>query len=358
MWYERIPLIISALYLYNIVFDSIKYFRLSSEKKQKKEELYKRTVADRLILCFVSLLLLAVVIILVWQKIIPPIVSIVLIIIPYMLMHLSNALIVSDTVKKIVFEKDARKELTLDERFKLDAIIGSILLFSNYLSLEKIIHTIVSTELPSIIVSAMISFFCLVYVFILIFVFVVLMILPFRHLGILLVFIKKRISRYSKKLSLIVHKPIEKGVLDARFTNNFVDKIKSKKLVCIILLSPIVLVLFLLDFLRSILLFIYSYILCLCFEILARILKHIYNGLLNIFVSLGRVYSHKVLKDSFRLATIFSVIFVEVANRVSLFYDIDEIFIEIWEFISSGILIPVILEWIYSSNQEKKRICS
>ena len=61
------------------------------------------------------------------------------------------------------------------------------------------------------------------------------------------------------------------------------------------------------------------------------------------------------LKGSFRLSAIIAVVFVVVANRLSFFYIMDETLISITEFISSTILIPIIIEWIYSYSKSKNK---
>ena len=134
----------------------------------------------------------------------------------------------------------------------------------------------------------------------------------------------------------------------------YIDNISKRTVLQKILFYPLVLPLFIIDIAYQALSLLFSFIVqaaWYCYVIFRQVAK-VFAKIGNWLLSLS---DRTVIAISFRLAIILGLSIVVVCNSYSSLFRLKEESSAAFEFISSAIVIPVILEWVMSYKQGKAK---
>lgn len=347
-------MIFSFLTIYNCIYFTVLTAKESkqTEKNQTNTFNSKITLADFLVFIISGLTIICIIILPIWTNFLSPIVYAVIVTIPCIIMHLYTSFLASNTIRLIVFGKDSKNELSVKEMMDFELAFGIVLIFLQYISWDKITSYFSNVQISSFIIAILVSLILLLFIFLLSFITIVQLIFPLKHLRKLLEFIGKFLGPRCRSLTVWLCSSWHGPIINARLTNTITQKyhISSKKNK--LLYVPLIPVFFIIDCIYTFSLMISAYI-CFTIGICINILRQIFNGILHLLRIITSIPGHKAVKDLFRISGLLSILFVVFSNRLSLFYTLTDPLIAIFEFIASAIVIPIILEWIYSSLYDK-----
>lgn len=160
----------------------------------------------------------------------------------------------------------------------------------------------------------------------------------------------KRIDDITSRVSQYVNGNFSRNILTVKYIDSFSDRATLQK----ILLYPLVLPLFVIDIAYHVLASLFSFIVetvwysFVIFSQIVRVFAKIGNWVLSLS-------DRTVIAISFRLAIILGLTLIVVCNSYSSLFRLKEESSAAFEFISSAIVIPVILEWVMSYKQGKAK---
>lgn len=160
----------------------------------------------------------------------------------------------------------------------------------------------------------------------------------------------KRIDDITSRVSQYVNGNFSMNTLTAKY----IDNISKRTVLQKILFYPLVLPLFIIDIAYQALSLLFSFIVqaaWYCYVIFRQVAK-VFAKIGNWLLSLS---DRTVIAISFRLAIILGLSIVVVCNSYSSLFRLKEESSAAFEFISSAIVIPVILEWVMSYKQGKAK---
>lgn len=356
---EWLPISIAILYIYNLVFDSISLFKFGktvNDKQQEKSALETREnhrITDVIVFALSILLSLSLIVFFIWADIFPKNIVIPLIAIPTWGFHINNLVKASESVKSVVFGNDSNHNLSVKEKCNFDIISGIVLLFYSNFMPGKAEQYIIELSISRTVTGILLDIYSALIIFGLTFSIIIQLILPIKHLHKICKCISNKSKIIVKKLSsTLYYKHYEDTIVKARFTNCITDSVSHRN----VLIRSIIYVLilpfsFLIDVIIGFFLCIFWYGICgitiIVYEFLSFLGKVFFYLISIVFNSPER----RIIKNSFRLSFIISILFVVIMNRYAWIYEYDEVFLAVTEFLASTIIIPVIFEWIYSSDK-------
>ena len=160
----------------------------------------------------------------------------------------------------------------------------------------------------------------------------------------------KRIDDIASRVNQYVNGNFSRNISTVKYIDSFSDRATLQK----ILLYPLVLPLFVIDIAYQVLASLFSFIVetvwysFVIFSQIVRVFAKIGNWVLSLS-------DRTVIAISFRLAIILGLTLVVVCNSYSSLFRLKEESSAAFEFISSAIVIPVILEWVMSYKQGKAK---
>ena len=349
----------SVLCLCNIILDSISLRKSSSQQKKQvntdvqntapKHSFFDIVVAAISFLCFGGLIVF-----LFWNKTFPKKIVTLCVIVPFSISYINNAIKYSGPIKNIVLGDNSDLEFTAKDRYSLD-IIGMTFIYIYSLFFNgKLEQLIIGLPITHIIVETLLVMYSTIVSFSFSFFIIVELIRPIKHLQkISLKIIRKMKTGAEAVTDKLLSVFDDKSFITARFTNRFlvfssVYKPLFKILIRIVFV-PCVLVI---DVIIELILFIYCYLVCGIILVFLEFVSLFGKGIVYLINTFSNIPERRVVKNTFRLSLIISVISVVVINRYALIYKYDESFLTIFEFIASAIIIPVMFEWIYNYKEK------
>lgn len=359
---EWLSIAIAILYIYNLIFDSISYFKTvySDNDKQQKSLKQKASAENRIIDVIVFalsvLLFLLLIACSVWTDIFPKAIVIPLIAFFGFIFYVNNFVKASESIKSIILGGDTDQNLSVKEKFNFDIISGTILVIYSYFISGKIERIILGLSLSHTVTEALISVYSAIVMFGLSFSIIIQLILPIKHIKEISEYVSNK-TKLNKSTKAFYYGHYANAIIKANFTNRVLDSTSKRKILTKIFVFLLILpCAFIIDVIIGFFLCLFWYGICGVIIILCEFLSFIGKGFLYLVSMLSKSPERRVVKNTFRLSFIISIILVVIINRYELIYVYDEKFLTVFEFIASTIVIPIIFEWIYSNDKNKENM--
>ena len=269
----------------------------------------------------------------------------------YCVLNLGNIIKSADDLKPIIINNEKR-ELSLKEKYQFLILASSLSCIYRFFSEKKIVSIVDTFSFPFFMKEIILTVYILLCAFCFTFILLVELVTPIKQLKKLyskinLKYIKSK--QYSAYLSNLLEEPVVKAIL----TNKIIYLLKEKKTIVKIISIIPVLIAFIIDFFFSIISMVYVSVIGVSIRSILYILSVLLKVLFNILFSLLYNPSQTVMYITSRLSVLFSVFLVVIYNRMNILFVPDDSFLAISEFIASTVVIPIILEWIYSNKHIK-----
>lgn len=273
--------------------------------------------------------------------------------IPVVVQFASRVLPSGELIKRIVVG-NGNGNLKLSERLAV-IVLSILVLILHGLHTDRWIYefalTCDSSRWGDILLSASMSVFVSGYIF-------VFFALSFDPLKLVLSFTRRLFSSIRHKwiddITSRVSQYVNGNFSMNTMTAKYIDNISKRTVLQKILFYPLVLPLFIIDIAYQALSLLFSFIVqaaWYCYVIFRQVAK-VFAKIGNWLLSLS---DRTVIAISFRLAIILGLSIVVVCNSYSSLFRLKEESSAAFEFISSAIVIPVILEWVMSYKQGKAK---
>lgn len=347
---------IFTLCLYNYIFDYID--SIKNKKTHNTKSVSKNTTnyepIDIALTIGVLVFFIGVIICLIWFVKIP-IHSFILFIIflLFLIANINSAIKTAEPLKDVIFGNNEAKELSNKERLAFDSFVNLVALIYVYIPREKILSFFLSLNVDIIIKEIILTFVFLVYFFITSFFIVFLLALPFKHLRKISNIVFEYLDKAYKNILKYIGKKGDDWIPRALLTKLVLDFSNSNKGMFKIASYFLLLIAFILDFIIVAIRLFYIFVVYVFIGSVIELLRWIGLFLLKCIEALTSIPGSKVMKNSFRLALITSVVLVAVSIRYSFLIVFDDSYVGITEFVSSAIVIPLIFEWIHSRKLSK-----
>ena len=356
-----LALIFAIIYISNIIIDSVSFFKeINSTTHKKLNDNSQKTnsrhrVSDVVVFAICTLCFLFLIVLLIWSDIFPKknIIIFLLITVPCFVLYINNAIKASEPIKDIILGNNSNLDLSVKERFSFDIVGGTLLYFYSSIISGVIDHGIIELQINREITETLLILYSAIVAFSFSFFVIVQLIRPLKCLQKICMFIScKAKGGVNTTIENLLSVYNDGPFVTARYTNHILDVSSKYKLVFKIFFRivfvPGVLVI---DVLIGIILCIYWYLICGCLLVFLEFFSFIGKGIMYLVNISSNIPERRIVKNTFRLSLIVSVISVVIINRYALIYEYDEAFLTISEFIASAIIIPVIFEWIYSKDK-------
>lgn len=350
--------LIAILFICNIVIDSIHFFKAlnsstektTNYKTQKADS--KRSIPDVIVFAMSALCYLCLLGYFIWNNEIPKEIVILFVIAPSIILLLNNAIKASASIKDIIFGSNTNHDLSIKERLSFDIIFGAFLnIYTSYFY-GRIEQLIIELPIERGIIEILIAIYSVIVMFGFSFIVIVELIRPLKYLQKLCGIISTKTKKINQTITDRLATVFNDGTfVTARFTNHILD-VSSKykrlfKILFRIFFVPIVLII---DVVFGFFLCIFWFLICGSFLVFLEFVGFLGKGLVNLVNASSNIPERRMVKNTFRLSLIVSVISVVVINRYAVIYEYEETFLSIFEFIASAIIIPVIFEWIFTNE--------
>lgn len=346
-----LKLSIVFIILYNEFYDFTLYYKEKEQGKKNDKASSKISAADEIIAILVLLSLIIGILMVFINGWFPGAVVIVLLMIPTLLMYFIGSMKAADKLKYIVIgHSDDTNDLTIDEKIQFDIFVIALLVFNQFFSVSKVISFIKENITSYAIMETVLTVFLLLLSFFIAFITLVELMLPLKHLCKGCEYLNCKLGGHFRHLSFVIWKEHDDQIIKARLTNVLLGKCNSGRLFAKILLLVLLIPTFVIDFIVNLLLLIYSSVRRLFFGTILEFLRMVGSGALRLLRLISNIPEHRVVKNTFRLSGIIAIVLVVIINRMGLFFEADDSFLEITEFLASAVLIPIIYEWISSKH--------
>jgi hypothetical protein len=348
--------LIAILFICNIVIDSIHYFKALNSSTEKtnnniaQKANTKHSIPDVIVFAMSALCYLCLLGYFIWNNEIPKTLVIFFVIVPSVILLLNNAIKASASIKDIILGSNTNHDLSIKERLSFDIIFGTFLnIYTSYLY-GRIEQLIIELPIERGIIESMLVIYSVIVMFGFSFIVIVELIRPIKYLQKLCGIISTKTKKINRTITDRLTTVFNDGTfVTARFTNHILDvSSKYKSLFKVLFRIIFVPVVFIIDVVIGFFLCIFWFLICGSILVFLEFVGFLGKGLVFLVNASSNIPERRVVKNTFRLSLIVSVISVVVINRYALIYEYDETFLAIWEFIASAIIIPVIFEWIFT----------
>lgn len=344
-WFNLIFMILIA---YNMYIDSMEVIKLDKNNSHKLS-----TKADRIILSCVYLVFIMG-LLFVWLtnsqfgNIILRIISI-----SILLLLLLNMMLSIKVLGPIISGKAGLRDLTYRERLNFNLLAyGLIVIFSVFFPISKL-FSIIDIKISSTLVKyVMVSLVEIVLSFLTTFIFLTNSIRPLKHFFELYKKIDPKINTFFESIRNYFGDIALKPTIKARLTNQAVKTLfqcgYSWNATLIIILV------FVMDFIINLFFVLYAYTVCFFLAVLANLFLYFFSSLSKLLSVVTNIAGSRIMKNTFRISMIVAIFSLVICNRMHIFYLMNDSFMEVTEFFSSSIVLPIIFEWIYSNKSENR----
>lgn len=348
----------AILYFSNIIIDSVSFFKeVNSTHKQAHNNTQKTNsrhrVSDVVVFAICTICYLFSIAFLIWSGNSSKSIIILLVIVPCAILNINNAIKASGPIKDIIIGNNTNLDLSIKERFCFDIVGGTFIYIYSSVFSGKVEQIIIEFQINHVIIEFLLVMYSAIVAFGLSFFTIVQLIRPIKYMQKLCVCVSLKLKRRTNTIIEILLSGYNEGsFVTARFTNYILD-VSSKYQLVFKILNRIVFIPFtiVIDVLIGLLLCIYWYLICGCVLVFLEFFGFLGKGFMYFLNITSNIPDRRIVKNTFRLSLVASVIIVVIINRYALIYEFDEAFLNISEFIASAIIIPVIFEWIYSNNK-------
>ena len=344
-WFNTVFMILIA---YNMYVDSTGVIKLD---KNNSHELC--TKADRIILSCVYLVFI-VGLLFVWLtnsqfgNIILQIISFAI-----LLLLLLNMMLSIKILGPIISGKAGLRDLTYRERLNFNLLAyGLVIIFSIFLPISKL-FSIIDIKINSTLMKCVIvSLVEIVLSFLTTFIFLTNLIRPLKHFWELYKKIDSKVNSFFESIRNYFGDIALKPTIKARLTNQAVTNLFQSGYSWNATL--IIIIVFVMDFIINLFFVLYAYTLCFFLAMLANLFLCFSTSLSKLLSMVTNIPGSRIMKNTFRISMIVAIFSLVICNRMHIFYLMNDSFMEVTEFFSSSIILPIIFEWIYSNKSENR----
>ena len=352
-WFDTVILILS---LYNIIYDGYFYLKLPNYNSHNNIKASHKDKPLNIVIRTISILLyLSLLILIIWSDLFPNGFIIFFCLIPGGLMYFYNALNASNSLKEVLINENENLNLKFRDKYNIDIIVITIINLKLYIPVSRIIDNILNQSWGKIHIEIALTIIIFLYAFVFTLLFVVELIVPLNHIKRILELIKKCTN---KACNYVINDLKDKNIdkfIKADYTYRVLRSFPRQTLIIKALYVLFAIPLFfVIDLIIGFFKCLYIIFVLVNIALLLGIIIYIEKFILYILEFVTNIPGRRVVKNTFKLSGIIAATIVIIILKLSLLYSFDENYIGIIEFIASAIIIPMIFEWVYSNQNEKK----
>lgn len=346
-----------VLVIYNILYDGYVHFKAQEvvESSEKNESISGYNIPDLIIKGLACLFSIIILIYTLVSNSIPGIVAIIVLALPTVLMRVVVSIRAAISLRKIILDNNDTSNLSIKEKMQFDLFVVGILAIFQMVPIKMVVSFVENNVQPIVIAEVIISIYILFCSFFITIILIVELIVPIKQVRDGCDFIASRLNKFCEQASRYFCRTWNNQLVGARLTNRILGIIPQFGLLFKLLLFLFLAFAVLMDLIINIFMLMYSFIVCFCLWSFFEFLITLGSGVMAFLNRITEIPDYRVVQNTFRLAGIVAVFVVVISNRMCIFITPKESFIAVTEFLASAIVIPIIFEWIYSSQTFSNR---
>lgn len=340
-----------VLYLYNVTYDTYYILKHSNGYNDDKVK-RKANLLDACVALLSGLTFLFIIINLLKQYNLTGQYYLIPVILISLGLNTERPIRIIDSVKHIIVDNSLSREILPNERRNFNIIVNVILVLSIFFKKEIIIKWLKYSIKSTISLEIMISLCGLISIFLFSFLVIVELIAPLHHFEIVIIHLANILSEKINYVMKYVGFFCSRAEMGAVLTNKVKGRVRGKVLLVRCFMYILCIGTLLIDLLINISIIAAYLVGVMGIGTVIKIVELILKVIWRIIKKITTIPSTRIVANAFRISTIISVFYVAIVNRLRIDFVYTDSYIAISEFVASAIIIPIILEWIYSGKKQ------